>query len=99
MISITTDDCPLFQGLDKELLVWMSHGDQLSKLPEGFTTVASTSTAPFAAVQKLHERIFGMQFHPEVTHTPQGKQILKNFVLNICGAQANWTMVLFHIPF
>ena len=92
-ISIVSEDCPLFADLGKELVVWMSHGDQLSKMPQGYTPVAKTSTAPYAAVQK--GSVFGIQFHPEVTHTPQGKQMLKNFVVNICKANASWTMVYF----
>ncbi|KAJ1551188.1 GMP synthase (glutamine-hydrolyzing), partial [Nowakowskiella sp. JEL0078] len=75
--------------------VWMSHGDQLSKLPPGFRSIAHTKTAPFAAVDKESERIWGIQFHPEVTHTPEGKQILKNFVAGICEASAKWTMSSF----
>ena len=94
-ISIV-EESPLFKNLDKELTVWMSHGDQLSKLPLGFSTVATTSTAPFAAVQKIDSSIFGIQFHPEVTHTPQGKLILKNFVIGVCKASSNWTMVFFY---
>ena len=71
----------------------MSHGDQLSKMPTGFTVIANTHTAPYAAIQNKNENIFGIQFHPEVTHSPKGKQILGNFVLGICQAKANWTMV------
>ena len=85
-------DCALFDGLEKEFTVWMSHGDQLSVIPSGFEVVAATPTAPFAAIHNLKELIFGIQFHPEVTHTPQGKRILENFV-KICNANANWTMV------
>lgn len=88
-------DCPLFDGIQGDMTVWMSHGDQLSVLPSGFEAVAVTSTAPFAAIHNINEMIFGIQFHPEVTHTPQGKKLLGNFVLNICGAKANWTMVYF----
>lgn len=91
-ISIVAES-PLFKGLSKELTVWMSHGDQLSKLPTGFSVIASTSTAPFAAVHKPEENIYGIQFHPEVTHSPQGKDMLRNFVIGICGASSSWTMV------
>jgi GMP synthase (glutamine-hydrolysing) len=86
-------DSPLFQGLDGDMTVWMSHGDQLSVLPPGFEAVAVTSTAPLAAIHNITEKIFGIQFHPEVTHTPQGKRMLENFVVNICKVEANWTMV------
>ncbi|KAJ3348622.1 GMP synthase (glutamine-hydrolyzing) [Kappamyces sp. JEL0680] len=92
--SIThTGESPLFAGIAKEISVWMSHGDQVTVIPDGFKVVASTITAPFAAVEKAEERIYGIQFHPEVTHTPQGKELLQNFVINICQVKANWTMV------
>jgi GMP synthase (glutamine-hydrolysing) len=71
----------------------MSHGDQVTKIPDGFETVASTPTAPFAAVERESDQIYGIQFHPEVTHTPEGKQLLKNFVCGICKAKSSWTMV------
>lgn len=77
------------------LKVWMSHGDLLSQIPTGFHVIGSTASAPFAAIAHDTKLIFGMQFHPEVTHTVQGKEILANFVLNICGAKANWTMSSF----
>ena len=83
----------LFDGLGAEMKVWMSHGDKLTKLPPGFSTVAHTSTSPFAAVANADRHIYGLQFHPEVTHTPQGKQLLRNFVLNICKCHPDWTMV------
>jgi len=71
----------------------MSHGDQLKKIPEGFRVIAKTATAPFDGIDCEEKNIYGIQFHPEVTHTPRGKELLKNFVIDICGAQANWSMV------
>lgn len=82
----------LFSGLGKELEVWMSHGDKLSRLPASFLTVASTESAPFAGIAHSTKKLYGIQFHPEVTHTPKGTQILKNFAVQICGARQNWTM-------
>lgn len=88
----------LFQGLkDREidhkrlLDVWMSHGDKVSELPEGFSLMASTGSAPIAAMANEQKRFYGLQFHPEVTHTPQGGGILTNFVKNICQCEALWT--------
>ena len=72
--------------------VWMSHGDQVKALPDCFKKIASTSTAPFAIVKHKTKDIFGMQFHPEVTHSAQGTQLLKNFVSCICKCEANWKM-------
>ncbi|KAL0256390.1 GMP synthase (glutamine-hydrolyzing) [Diplodia seriata] len=85
----------LFEGLEKDLEVWMSHGDKLSKLPEGFEILATTDNAPFAGIAHGSKQYFGIQFHPEVTHTPRGKELLKNFAVNICGANQNWTMAKF----
>ena len=76
----------------KEISVWMSHGDQVTKIPDGFRVVASTPTAPFAAVERVQDRTYGIQFHPEVTHTPEGKQLLENFVIGICNVKPTWTM-------
>lgn len=73
----------------------MSHGDQLSALPEGFQIIASTATAPFAAIGHQSKDLFGIQFHPEVTHTVEGKTILRNFVLDICQVNPTWTMQSF----
>lgn len=81
----------LFQGFDNEQ-VWMSHGDKLEKLPPHFTTIATTSNAPFAGITHDEKPIFGIQFHPEVTHTPGGKRLLENFAVRVCGARQNWTM-------
>ncbi|WP_299002828.1 glutamine-hydrolyzing GMP synthase [uncultured Shewanella sp.] len=70
--------------------VWMSHGDKVSKIPEGFVTVASTDTCPFAAMANEDKHFYGVQFHPEVTHTRQGLRMLENFALGICQCEANW---------
>ncbi|KAI9204534.1 uncharacterized protein BJ171DRAFT_504575 [Polychytrium aggregatum] len=91
-ISVQASDSKLFAGLPAKLKVWMSHGDQLAKVPSGFRAVANTSTSPFTAIDCEAERIYGIQFHPEVTHTPLGSQLLKNFVIGICNASSNWTM-------
>ncbi len=76
---------------DALLDVWMSHGDKVVALPEGFELLASTESAPVAAMQDLKRNLFAVQFHPEVTHTLQGKRILEHFALNICGCEALWT--------
>jgi GMP synthase (glutamine-hydrolysing) len=83
----------LFQGLhDGATQVWMSHGDKLSQLPEGFCTIATTKNSPYAGIAHETKPIFGIQFHPEVTHTLRGTELLKNFAVGICGAQQNWNM-------
>ncbi|CDS02775.1 hypothetical protein LRAMOSA00179 [Lichtheimia ramosa] len=82
----------LFDGLDGDIQVWMSHGDQVSAIAPGFKVIANTSTAPFAAVCHEEKHFFGIQFHPEVTHTVDGTTILKNFVIGICDCNASWTM-------
>ena len=80
----------LFQGLPSTLNVWMSHGDEALELPAGFREVARTSNA-LAAIEDPARNFYAVQFHPEVHHTPKGTELLRNFVLNICGAQPNWT--------
>lgn len=85
----------LFDGLEDGLEVWMSHGDKLSKMPEGWVTVATTTNAPFAGIAHGSKPYYGIQFHPEVTHTPMGKFVIKNFAVGICKAQQNWTMGAF----
>ena len=72
------------------LRVWMSHGDHVTALPPGFERIGSTSNAPYAAIAHFEKHFYALQFHPEVTHTCQGQQILKRFVLDICGCEANW---------
>ena len=90
-INIKSDSV-LFSGLDKTLNVWMSHGDQVQDIPDEFTLVASTSTAPIAAMQHNSKPIYALQFHPEVTHTDKGKDILENFIFKICNASNDWKM-------
>jgi len=85
-------DSILFSGLNKKVNVWMSHGDQVQDLPNDFSLLASTSTAPIAAMQHKTLSIFAIQFHPEVTHTDNGQKILDNFIFNVCNAGADWKM-------
>ena len=91
VLHISDTTSPLFAGLDNSPTVWMSHGDKIEEMPPGFTALASTENSPFAVMGKGKD-FFGLQFHPEVAHTPQGKTILKNFVYNICGCKGNWTI-------
>ncbi|BDG07270.1 glutamine-hydrolyzing GMP synthase [Anaeromyxobacter paludicola] len=84
--------CELFQGLPPRLDVWMSHGDRVEALPPGFEPVASTPSAPYAAVEDRRRRFFGVQFHPEVVHTPRGAELLKNFAYAVCGCSGQWSM-------
>jgi GMP synthase (glutamine-hydrolysing) len=85
----------LFAGLDETTSVWMSHGDALSQLPDGFEPIAHSHNAPICAIRNLKKKMFGVQFHPEVVHTPDGKKILANFLFNVCGAKGNWTPASF----
>ena len=82
---------PLFAGLPRELPVWMSHGDRIESLPQGYQTLAHTDSSPFAAIGDMRRQRYGVQFHPEVQHSPQGQAMLRNFVLTICRCQNQWT--------
>ncbi len=84
-------DSPLFANVPQSTPVWMSHGDKIEAMPPDFNVLAYTDNSPFAAIGN-DKNIFGLQFHPEVAHTPEGKAILKNFIYRICGCQGNWTM-------
>ena len=85
-------ECPLFHNLPKVLDIWNSHGDKITKLPPGFRAVGKTDNSPFAAVEHPKKKLYGLQFHPEVVHTPRGKELLANFVYQICGCKMDWTM-------
>lgn len=87
-----TDRDDLFSELPKYMHVWMSHADKVVKLPGGFEVIARTFNAPFAAIRNKEKKIWGVQFHPEVAHTPLGKEILRNFAVKISGCSQDWTM-------
>ena len=82
----------LFEGLGSQVDVWNSHGDEVTALPSGFRVSARTANSPFAAVEDPRRRLYGLQFHPEVAHTPRGREILQNFVYHICRCTMDWTM-------
>ena len=86
---------PLFEGLSKTERVWMSHGDRVNKLPQGFEVIAESPNAPYAAIQNKDRNIFGVQFHPEVIHTVNGAKMLRNFTHKIAGFSGDWTMASF----
>lgn len=91
------DDRDLLHGLGRggEELVWMSHGDRIERLPEGAVVLAASKNSPVAAMADKDRRRFGVQFHPEVVHTPEGCKIIKNFLFRICGCEPSWTMASF----
>ena len=92
------DDTPLFDGVwskGERHRVWMSHGDRVASLPDGFRTVAVSEGAPFAAIANDEAKFYGLQFHPEVVHTPQGSALIENFVHKIAGCSGDWTMAAF----
>ncbi|WP_106638781.1 glutamine-hydrolyzing GMP synthase [Allosphingosinicella vermicomposti] len=92
------DGCPLFDGLwhqGEKHQVWMSHGDKVERLPEGFRIVAQSEGAPYAATVNDEKNFYGVQFHPEVVHTPDGGKLIANFVRHVCGLAGDWTMAEF----
>ena len=89
-ISITSDEA-LFAGIERDQPVWMSHGDRIVRPPAGFHATARTESTPFAGLADTERGLYGIQFHPEVVHTPRGREILRNFVLDIAGASPSWT--------
>lgn len=86
---------PLFAGLKKKFIVWMSHGDIVKDLPPGFVNLGKTKSSIHASMMNPKQKLYAVQFHPEVKHTPLGKQILSNFLFNICNCKSNWTMKSF----
>ena len=91
-LTIRDRACRLFTGLPGTLQVWNSHGDKLTRLPAGFRSVATTENSDYAAIEHKTKRLYGLQFHPEVVHTPRGKEVLLNFVHGVCGCGRDWTM-------
>ncbi len=91
ILHISQQDSPLFAGLPESTPVWMSHGDKIEEMPPGFKALAYTENSPYAVIGNKNN-IYGLQFHPEVAHTPEGKTILQNFVYKVCGCKAKWTM-------
>jgi len=89
-VSLTATD-GLFAGLEGEQPVWMSHGDSIVRPPEGFRATAQTDSTPYAGLADADRNLYGIQFHPEVVHTPIGRDVLRNFVVGIAGARQNWT--------
>jgi GMP synthase (glutamine-hydrolysing) len=94
------DDCPLFEGVwrkgDREQ-VWMSHGDRVIAIPEGFRVVAASEASPFAAIADDRRRLYGVMFHPEVAHTPGGAALIRNFARRVAGCAGEWTMAQFRL--
>lgn len=91
ILHLSDTESPLFKDLDGSIPVWMSHGDRTEEMPPGFTSLAYTENSP-VAVMGNNDGIYGIQFHPEVAHTPQGKTILRNFAYLVCGCKGNWTI-------
>ena len=85
----------LFKGIEKEEVCWMSHTDYVAEAPAGFKIIAHTDVCPVAAIANEEKKLYGVQFHPEVEHTPFGKDMLRNFVLNICDLEPSWSMASF----
>ncbi len=91
IMHLSEVDSPLFADLPDSTPVWMSHGDKIEEMPPDFSALACTENSPYAVIGNANG-IFGLQFHPEVAHTPEGKTILRNFVYRVCGCRGNWTM-------
>ncbi len=91
ILELKTASCPILKGIKNKSTVWMSHADTIMQLPQSFKITASTQDIDVGAFEAENENTFGLQFHPEVFHTEQGQTILKNFVVDVCGASQNWT--------
>ncbi|MFM2105278.1 MAG: hypothetical protein RL338_310 [Chloroflexota bacterium] len=90
-VHVTSESDALFAGLERDQPVWMSHGDSITRLPEGFVATAQTDSTPYAGLAAPDRRLYGIQFHPEVVHTPRGKDLLRNFVTGIARIAPAWT--------
>ncbi|MFM1769848.1 MAG: hypothetical protein RJA22_2377 [Verrucomicrobiota bacterium] len=91
-LTVADRQCRLFRRLPAQLQVWNSHGDKLTRLPKDFVVVATTENSDYAAIEHPQRKFYGLQFHPEVVHTPRGKELLANFVHGVCGCGRDWTM-------
>src|SRR5216683_1926102 len=91
-LTVRDTSCPLFKDLPDTLQVWNSHGDKLTRLPKGFVSLATTDNSDYAAIENRAANFYGLQFHPEVVHTPRGREIYRNFVHGVCGCGKDWTM-------
>lgn len=89
---VVNNNIPLFKGIERETVCWMSHVDLIEQLPENFKVIASTAHTPVAAMADVERKLYAVQFHPEVEHTPLGKDMIKNFLFEICDMSADWTM-------
>jgi len=92
VLTVNDTACPLFANLPATLQIWNSHGDNLTKVPAGFKPVAQSDNSEFAAIEDRERKFFGLQFHPEVAHTPRGREIIANFVHGVCGCGREWNM-------
>ena len=90
--DITTSESKLFENVDKNTVVWMSHTDYIDKIPEGFKITAYSNDCPCAAYEDEEKKLYAVQYHPEVNHSVQGQQMLKNFLFNVCGCKGDWLM-------
>ncbi len=94
-LHIVREGKGIFAGVTENTRCWMSHGDTIDQLPTGFAITASTANTPVAAMEDPVRRLYGLQFHPEVVHTPEGKKMLENFLFSVCGCRKGWTMASF----
>jgi len=90
--QITLDDSKIFKNLDKKEVCWMSHTDFVEQIPDGFSIIAYTENCPMGAMQNEEKKLYGVQFHPEVNHTPHGKDMIRNFLFEVCKCSGDWTM-------
>ena len=90
-ITVAHPESPLFAALDLQQRVWMSHGDKLTRLPDGFHSIAHSANSPYAAMGDEQRRWYGLQFHPEVVHTPHGRELIRNFAYRVCGCAGGWS--------
>ena len=88
-------DSPLFRGLPESGVTWMSHGDYMARVPDGFRVIARSAACPNAAIADEDRRFYGVQFHPEVRHTEHGTEMLRHFLFDVCGAAGDWSMESF----